>query len=291
MTKNKVLGAVRVPSSTSNLGAGFDCLGLALDIWLHARVVEGDGPPAYHGTLTGFNPTEDFTFSAVGESIPSGYRLEVSSDIPLSRGLGSSAAATVAGFALARILNAGDLDRHSVFELAARQEGHPDNAGPAVFGGLFLHAGIPKRLEFHRSLGIALAIPRQEMSTHEARSMIPAQFPRGDAIAQASSAAALLLGLTTGDGELISHGMIDHIAVPVRKSLITGYADAERVGIETGAYGVTISGAGSTLVAVCQRESAEEVAEAIAQSLTSNGNPAQALSPDVVDVGMEVLGE
>jgi len=289
VNNSEILPDVRVPSSTSNLGAGFDCLGLALDIWLGARIVEGEGPPEYAGTLTGFDPTEDFTTHALGESMSAGYHLEVTSGIPLSRGLGSSAAAIVAGFALARLLTTGDLDRERVFDRAAKLEGHPDNAGPAVYGGLFLHAGIPKRLEFHQSLGVALAIPDQEISTHQARSLIPAQLPRRDSIGQASSSAALLLGLTTGDGDLIGHGMTDHIAVPVRKSLIVGYDEAVQAGIDAGAYGVTISGAGSTLVAICAKESAALVAEAIAQTLTSMGNPAESKSPDVVETGLEVL--
>ena len=85
--------------------------------------------------------------------------------------------------------------------------------------------------------------------------------------------------------------MDDRIAVPVRKSLIHGYDDAVQAGIDAGAYGVTISGAGSTLVAICPRESAAPVAEAIAQTLTSLGNPAKALSPDVVETGLGVVGE
>ncbi len=291
MTETDCFAAVRVPSSTSNLGAGFDCLGLALDIWLRASIVVGDGPVVYGGTLADFDPTEDFTANALAASLPSGHHLEVSSDIPLSRGLGSSAAAIVAGYALARLAKKGKVDRNAVFNHAAGQEGHPDNAGPAVYGGLFLHAGVPKLLKFHPSLGVALAIPGKEISTHEARGLIPAHLPRGDAIGQASSSAALLLGLTAGDGDLISHGMIDRIAVPVRKSLIQGYDEAVRAGMEAGAYGVTISGAGSTLVAICPREGTSDVAEAIAKSLTASGNPAQPLSPDVAETGMEVLGQ
>ena len=113
--------------------------------------------------------------------------------------------------------------------------------------------------------------------------------PRRDSIGQASSSAALLLGLTSGDGDLISHGMTDHIAVPVRKSLIVGYDEAVQAGTEAGAYGVTISGAGSTLVAICAKENAGVVAEAIARTLTTMGNPAEAMSPDVVENGLQVL--
>ena len=283
------LPSVRVPSSTSNLGAGFDFVGLALDIWLHAKIVEGDGPAIYRDALAGFDPEDDYTLKALGGAIPKGHHLEVSSDIPVSRGLGSSAAALVAGLSLAQLSSHGEMDRDQVFEDATEQEGHPDNAGPAVYGNLFLHAGFPKQLVFHESLGVALAIPNQILSTKEARGILPANFPRAQTISQASSSAALLLGLTKGDGDLIRHGMTDSIAVPVRKSMIKGYDETVQAGIEAGAYGVTISGAGSTLVAICARNSAATIAEAMAATLTKLGNPAEARHPDIVETGMEVV--
>lgn len=289
MTHEKALCAVRVPSSTSNLGAGFDCLGLALDIWLEASIVEGEGPAVYQGTLSGFDPEEDFTANTVAPLVPTGYHLEVSSEVPVSRGLGSSAAAIVAGFALAQLLSRGTLNRGEVFKKTTKHEGHPDNAGPATYGGLFLHAGFPKRFAFHKDLGVALAVPDQEINTHEARGLIPAQLSRADAIGQASSAAALLAGLTTGDGDLVRHGMVDRIAVPARRDLIDGYDKAVDAGVDAGAFGVTISGAGSTLVAICPLELARSVADAIAGVLTTQGNPARALHPSVVETGVEVL--
>jgi homoserine kinase len=281
--------AVRIPSSTSNLGAGFDFVGLALDIWLHAQIVEGGGPTVYLGALDGFDSEDDYTVKALKGLIPDGHHLEVKSDIPVSRGLGSSAAAIVAGLSLAQLLSVGEVNRDAVFESATRQEGHPDNAGPAVYGGLFLHAGFPQRLTFHEELGVALGIPDQILSTKEARGVLPTHLPREEAIAQASSSAALLLGLTQGDGDLIRHGMIDSIAVPKRRSMIKGYDDAVKAGFEAGAYGVTISGAGSTLVAVCARASAPDVADALASTLTDRGNPATALNPAVVNTGLEIL--
>jgi len=289
VSKEETLLAVRVPSSTSNLGAGFDFVGLALDIWLQAEIVEGDGPTRYHGALASFDPKDDYTLEAVRGSIPQGQHLEVSSNIPVSRGLGSSAAAIVAGLSLAQLIARGEVDRAQVFESATEREGHPDNAGPAVYGDLFLHAGFSKRLGFHEELGVALAVPEQILSTKEARGILPNQFPREEAISQASSSAALLLGLTRGDGDLIRHGMIDSIAVPTRKSMILGYDDAVKAGVEVGAYGVTISGAGSTLVAISDKRSAVQVAEAMADALTDQGNTATALCPEVVKNGLEVV--
>jgi len=281
---------VRVPASTSNLGAGFDFVGLALDIWLSAGLREGNGPPVYRGTLAGFDAEDDFLVAALGESMPAGFFLEVSSEIPVGRGLGSSATALVAGLSLAQLLRHGKVDRAQVFSDATAKEGHPDNAGPAVYGGLFFHAGFPRRLVFHETLGIALAIPEQVLSTKEARAVLPTHLHRAAAISQASGSAALLLGLTSGDGDLIRHGMVDNIAVPKRQSMIHGYDDAVQAGIGAGAFGVTISGAGSTLVAVCKRDHTRHVAQTMADAMTARGNTATALCPNVVEGGLEVVG-
>ena len=262
-----------------------------MDLWLQARLVDGEGPPTYTGTLAGFAPDDDYSVKALGTSRSDGLRLEVHSDIPVSRGLGSSAAAIVAGLALALLRNGKAVDKDAIFDLATKAEGHPDNAGPAVYGGLVLHAGRSRRLQFSDKLGVALAIPEQTLSTHAARTILPTHLSREDTISQASRSAALLLGLTQGDGDLIGYGMVDHIAVPARRSLIAGYDDAVQAGTDAGAYGVTISGAGTTLVAVCERGTTRDVADAMTHTLTARGNPAKALCPDVVESGLAVVGD
>ncbi len=283
------LPAVRVPSSTSNLGAGFDCLGLALDIWLEARLVDGEGPPVYKGTMTGFDPRDDFIARALGEAPLNGCHLEVDSAIPVCNGLGSSAAAFAAGYVLERLHNHQELKRSSIFEVTKHSEGHPDNAGPAVFGGLVLAAGKPRLLEFHQTLGVALSVPKMTMSTAAARVIVPDKFSREYAVTQASRAAALVLGVTTGDGDLIKFGMVDHIAVPARKTLIQGYDAAVAAGTDAGAFGVTISGAGASILAVCEKEKAPEVALAMAEATTAVGNNSEAMWPEVVKSGIEVI--
>jgi len=278
---------VKVPASTSNLGAGFDCLGLALDLWLEARIVEGRGGPEYSGTLAGMDSGSDFLHQAVAGVLPEHTHLEVHSDILLSHGLGSSAAARVAGLALARAVVESPVIQDEVFEMARKLEGHPDNAGPAVYGGLVLYAGRPARLRFHTSLGIAIALPEQSINTEEARAILPRQFSMEETVLQASRSAALVLGLTRGDGDLVRYGMADCIAVPTRKMLIAGFDDAVQAGEEAGAYGVTISGAGSGLVAVCDKASTREVAERMAEALSWKGNPATPLTPGIAETGLE----
>jgi homoserine kinase len=281
----------RSPASTSNLGAGFDCLGLALDLWLEMRVVRGDGAFVYRGTLSALRPEIDVVAKILDGVVPAAHHIELDSEIPVGRGLGSSAAATAAALALRARLLGHRIQLDAVFAETASREGHPDNAAPTVYGGLMLAAARPTRLAFHRTLGIALALPDATVDTTAARAVLPGQVPRATAVEQAARAAALVTGLTSGDGDLLTHGMDDRLAVPHRVHLIPGFANAVRAGREAGAHGVTISGSGSTLVAVTPRERAAAVAAALAHALTEAGNPAAALTPTVSEKGLSYSEE
>jgi homoserine kinase len=279
--------AVRVPASTSNLGAGFDCLGLALDLWLEARLEPGTGAPRYGGTLADLDPQGDLTNRLLVERDALQDRhLVVESEIPVGKGLGSSAAAIVAALALARLALGDPFDREAIFRGAAQEEGHPDNAGPAVFGGLVLAAQRPTKLTLHPDLAVALAVPGRSIETKAARDLLPALLPRETAIAQSARSAALVLGLTWGDPDLIDFGMDDRIAVPHRRHLIVGYDAALAAALDAGAYGVTISGAGSALVAIAARADAGPVADAMAAALSRAGNPAEPLAAEVAGTGL-----
>lgn len=280
---------VRVPATTSNLGAGFDCLGLALDMWLEVRLDAGEGDPEYLGTLEGLSPSEDIILGILKDALPERRRLRVQSEIPLARGLGSSAAAAVAGYALLQLIQSSAFDRDSVYDSAVTLEGHPDNAGAAVYGGFVLAAPRPARLVLNERLGVALAVPETPIDTKMARSILPAEFSREATTAQAGRAAALVLGLMNAEGDLIGFGMDDQIAVPHRKRLIVGYDEAVTAGRANGAYGVTISGSGSALLAITPADQAAAVAEAMAGALTAQGNSAAALTPPVSERGLTTL--
>jgi len=280
---------VRVPASTSNLGAGFDCLGLALDLWMEVSLVEGEGQPERHGTIENLDPADDIVLRIVNHHVPPGRHLRVQSDIPVARGLGSSAAAAVAGYALLDLITDNSFDRDEVYRRAVDLEGHPDNAGAATYGGFVLAAPRPARLAFNTRLGVALAIPDAPLDTKTARSILPDQISREATIRQAGRAAALVLGLMNAEADLIAFGMDDQIAVPHRKRFIPGYDEAVEAGRRSGAFGVTISGSGSALVAITPADDAASVADAMANKLSAVGNHAVALTPGVSAQGVVTL--
>lgn len=255
---------------------------MALDIWLEAELVPEPGPPEYSGAAAGVSPGDDFMHAALARSPMAGsHRLRIHSDIPVSRGLGSSAAARVAAVMLLRHAAGAAIDRQEVFREVAAQEGHPDNAGPAVFGGLVLAAPEPTSLGIDQGIDVALAVPDRPVKTAEARALLPAEVAADMVVAQAARAAALVSGLATGDGDAIAYGMVDQLAVPLRKQLIPGFDEAVSAGCAAGAFGVTISGSGSTLLGLAPRGLGEQVAAAMTGALRRHDNPATALTPAI----------
>jgi homoserine kinase len=292
--------AVRVPASTSNLGSGFDALGLAARRYLSARYQPGAGELSLtrEGTLAGLqlDPSNDLlltTFVAELERRGEhrvGGALSVSSEIPVGRGLGASAAAVVAGLMLAAAAS-GDLDpdREQMLAQAARAEGHGDNAGPSLFGGLvgiapggsFGVRAFP--LPLSSEVAFVYAAPPVLVSTAAARAALPAEYSRPTAIGALARVVSLLHGLATGDGEALAVGLEDQLHVPYRLGLIPGGAMVLEAATRAGAWGATISGSGSGLLAVCPPDAAARVTESMARAFRAAGqNPVIAfqLEPD-----------
>jgi homoserine kinase len=264
--------SVRVPCSTSNLGAGFDCIGLALNRYLTATLHLSDAPLQIErtGTLADLaDEKDDLVVKAMRhlQVEPQG-RLILDSNIPVGRGLGSSGAAIVAGLMLAAKLSRKQLDRHDLGAHATFLEGHPDNALPSAQGGLM--AGITggdgrsrsifiHQLRLASNLGFCFAAPHAVVSTKAARRALPENVPHETAARSVARTVALVEGLASGNGDLLRIGFSDELHVPYRLPMIPGGEAAMRAAEAGGAYAATISGSGSGLIAVCPVDKRDRV--------------------------------
>jgi homoserine kinase len=268
---------VRVPGSTSNLGAGFDTIGLAVSRYLTAEYRPGDGPLAIdrRGTLASLQgmPEELDLFAQAMRSVcPTlGGTLVLDSEIPVGRGLGSSAAAVVGGLTLGAAVASSNVD---VLRTARRWESHLDNVAPCLLGGLVAvveSEAFPLMLA--PGIAFAYAAPGVPLSTARARAALPATVPHSEAARALGHLAALIRGLETADVALLKLGLSDRLHVPYRLPLIPGGAEVREAGLAAGAWGVTVSGAGSGLLAVTAPEKAASVADAMAAAFREAAGP------------------
>lgn len=290
---------VRVPASSANLGAGFDCIGFAVDRWLTASVVVEDssGLPAVTirrgGTLASLTipPVDDAVVAGFAaacatrrRTMPRRLAFELQSEIPVGRGLGSSSAAIVAGASLANAALELGLDRRELAELCTELEGHPDNVAPAVFGGAVI--GVPTGteavrrwvfapIEVHESLAFAFVVPSIQVETAAARALLPREVSHYLAVQAAGKGAALAYGLITGNGALLSIALDDVLHVPFRRHLVPAYTEVVAAACAAGAFGATLSGSGSALLAIAKQDVMERVAEAMRRAFTERGVAAE----------------
>jgi homoserine kinase len=243
---------VRVPASSANLGPGYDVLAAALSLQLELEVEE-TGEFFVHSDIPGV-PTDrsNLCVKAFERLHPAdGVTFQIRSEIPSSAGLGSSAAAIVAGLAAADHMF--ELDA-PLFDLAVALEGHPDNVAAALHGGFVICPAPgeePVRFDPPAGLEGVLAIPDHEVSTADARAAMPAEVPLAEAVHNAGHAALLVLGLAKDDFSLIGRGLHDLVHQPRRRSLYPRSMELVERAEELGAVGATISGAGPTVLFWC----------------------------------------
>jgi homoserine kinase len=252
---------VRVPASSANLGPGFDTFAAAVGIHMTLEVEE-TGRFAVETDLQIARDRRNLAVRGFARlHPPDRFAFRIASDIPLSGGLGSSAAAYVSGLLAADHLFELDSD---LLALATELEGHPDNVAAALQGGFVVCAdGRAVRFEPPTGLEAVLVVPHAAVRTKQARAALPAEVPMGDAVFNVSHAALLMLGLARGDWDLVAAGLDDRLHQPRREHLYPRSMELVRAAPGMGALGATISGAGPTVLVWCHYETTAGVVEAL----------------------------
>jgi homoserine kinase len=261
---------VRVPASSANLGPGYDAMAAAVDLFLELEVEEVGEFSLDPGPLDVSAGRDNLIVRAFESLRPAdGIAFRLREAPPLARGLGSSAAAIVAGLVAADHLYELALTREELLARAVELEGHPDNVAAAIHGGFVICGrdadGGPSAARFDPPNGLEgiAVIPAEEVSTERARAAIPAEVPLADAVANIGAASRLVLGLLRADLDLVAAGLADHLHQERRRGLYPRSMDLVDSARELGALGATISGAGPTVLVWTTWQDAGKVAEAL----------------------------
>lgn len=289
---------VSVPATSANLGPGFDCLGLALELRNRLLITRSGPDLPYDGHRTNYVvratgvdmakiPLDESNLAVQAAEVffrhidrrPTALEMQMENCIPVGSGLGSSSSAIVAGLVGANAVFDGPVSRHELLRMAVEMEGHPDNVAPAMLGGLVL--GIlpdetygPKDLIVHRwdppQLAAVIVLPDFHLLTAEARAVLPPTIRRSDAIFNASRVALLVESLTTGRYDWLRVAMGDRLHQSHRLGIIPGAAEAYQAAYLAGAQGVALSGAGPSLIAFSTGD-LTPIAESMVNAFTTAG--------------------
>ena len=307
MTEKSV--RVRVPGTSANCGPGFDCLGLACTVYndLELRLTR---EPGLSITMTGEGATNipcdnrnivwrsaQYLLGKAGKDKEyRGAVIHMENRVPLSRGLGSSATAIVAGLTAANALIGMPFNRREILQFATDIEGHPDNVAPAIFGGFTVNAVTNGRVDCFSFLPrfrmkFVVAVPNFPLSTRMARKVLPTEVPMKDAIFNIGRASMLVAALTRGNERYLRLGLDDALHQPYRAELIPGMYEVFKAARRAGAAGETLSGAGPCLIAyVLERRHAEEaVGKAMLEAFRKHDVEARILTLDLDTHGAQIL--
>jgi len=269
---------VRVPASTSNLGSGFDVLGLGVGMYLELSMELDTGSIEVLSTGEGAEklPTDERNLIAqlILEHAPElrarGFRVRTHSEIPLTRGFGSSASAIVGALALVQLAQKGHIDRQEILQISTTLEGHPDNVSASIFGGLTISASLESGVTTHpiripSSIQIVALVPNQEVSTSAARAALPPNYERKDVVYNLQRLGQLLAGLYENDHTMIAAGLNDRLHQSYRSALLPPMAEAiDTMRATEGCIGAFVSGAGPAIVAFASHNAEEIGARGVA---------------------------
>lgn len=290
---------IRVPATTANLGPGFDCLGLALDLWdeVTLRPIQA-GAPAPHPNTEDHQYQELVRLAAerfYAETGTTQAELEIGCKraIPLGRGLGSSAAAIVAGVLGANALAGRPLDHEAVGRLAAAIEGHPDNSTPCLFGGFQVcvldgHGVLHQAVPVPEGLGCVLFVPDFALPTHETRKLLPKELSRADVVYQTSRAALLVAALTSGNLAHLHEATQDRLHQPARGQVFTGMWALFEAAMSAGALCVYLSGGGPTVLALSKGDTTR-LERVLGEAARNHGIAGRTLVTRPSDLGAYVV--
>lgn len=257
---------VRVPASTSNLGPGFDCLGVALRIYNDVTISRGRGRP-----VTAMAGSAAKAFFERAKQSKFSFACSIAAGIPQSRGLGSSAAVRLGVLHGLNELADNPLQRREIFEVGAQLEGHPDNAAPACYGGFNVVRGLERQMfAVSAQLHFILLIPDFEIATTEARRLLPSRIDRLQAVENSRNACAITAAFASREYHSLHGAFADHLHQPFRKKLIPFLDSVIAAAESAGALGAFLSGSGSTICAITLR-SPEKVSRAMLTAAASPG--------------------
>lgn len=294
---------IRVPATSANLGPGFDSLGLALDLWNEAIItlaieysvqVSGEGREKLsRGETNLVIRSAQKLAECAGKRLPP-FHVDCTNRIPLSSGLGSSAAAKLTGLLGANKLLGTPLSNDELLHLAAEMEGHPDNVAPALMGGLVVSTMEGGNVLAHKlqpransdPVHITLALPGIHLSTQAARAALPDNVTRRDAVHNISRAVMVAEALRSGDLDLLGRAMTDTLHQPYRLPLIPGGRDAMDAAKEAGAAAAAVSGAGPGIIAFSAKRN-PAIGEAMTRAFAQAGQTARTFQLRISDHGAE----
>ncbi len=300
---------IKVPATTANMGPGFDCIGMALKLYNNLWVSVNDAPGAKPVEIEVKSqhditiPTDESNFiyvsirrfyeeMGINKEIPPIKMIQEDS-IPLTRGLGSSAACIVAGLLAANELSGAGLSRDELINLAAKIEGHPDNSTPAFTGGLIAGAMTDGVLDYvkivpHESLRFAVMIPDFPLSTEKARGVLPKVVPMADAVYNASRTALLVYAYMTGERAKLRTAVSDRLHEPFRMPIVPDMRGIFEQSRKLSAHGVFLSGAGPTIIAVTTDDGFVGRMGEYLQTLPNKWR-IQYIEPDLTGATLEIL--
>lgn len=252
---------ITVPATSANLGIGYDTLGMAVSMYSHFTFERSD-ELEITGCPVEFQSENNLVYVSFVDALrewgeePFPVKLDIHTEVPVARGLGSSSTCVVAGIMAAAALTGHTVDRAELVRIATSVEGHPDNVAPAILGGAVCSftpkGGLPRCLRYDVSdrLRFITIIPPYEVHTSEARKVVPQEVPLSNAVWQMGRIAGMTRGLETGDLALIADANDDRLQEPYRRALIPDYDAIRATCLDGGAGTLWISGSGSTLMAV-----------------------------------------